>query len=161
MRKLVLTLTAALLLTQTGSALAGGTHTGGHEEYDIGKRGEKWQSKRFINITMRETQEGKMIFEPKELEFSEGETVTLNLTNSGATDHEFVMDSVDKVVEHKAVMEKNPDMEHADDNALRLAPGKKGQIVWTFKKSGKFMFACLIPGHFDAGMNGPIMVKAK
>ena len=127
--------------------------------YNIGKKGEKSKAKRTVNITMRETEDGKMLFEPKVLTFRKGETVILNFTNKGETDHEFVMDTEDKVQEHKIVMEKNPDMEHADDNSLRLAPGAKGQIIWTFAKSGPFSFACLIPGHYEMGMHGKMKVN--
>lgn len=127
--------------------------------YSIGKKGDKAKAKRTINISMRETEDGKMLFEPKVLQFRKGETVILNFTNKGDTDHEFVMDTEEKVQEHKAVMEKNPDMEHADDNSLRLAPKTKGQIVWTFAKSGPFSFACMIPGHYEAGMHGKMKVN--
>jgi uncharacterized cupredoxin-like copper-binding protein len=144
------------LLLSPALALA---DTGADGMYNIGKKGEKAKAKRTVNITMRETDDGKMLFEPKVLTFRKGETVILNFTNKGDTDHEFVMDTEAKVQEHKAVMEKNPDMEHADDNSLRLAPGAKGQIIWTFAKSGPFSFACLIPGHYEAGMHGKMKVN--
>ena len=51
-------------------------------------------------------------------------------------------------------MQKNPDMEHDDPNAKRLAPKKAGEIVWAFTKPGEFDFSCLIPGHREAGMTG-------
>ena len=38
--------------------------------------------------------------------------------------------------------------------------GKKGEIVWTFNRAGEFDFACLIPGHYQAGMVGTIRVSA-
>ena len=79
--------------------------------------------------------------------------------NSGSTDHEFVLDDHKGMMKHKALMEKFPEMEHADPNAVRLAPGEKGDVIWKFTKSGKFVFACLIPGHLEAGMSGPIVVK--
>ena len=155
----IVSITAVLAVGQT--AFAAGTHEGGHDEYAIGMKAEKAKSKRTINITMRESQDGKMIFEPKKLQFREGETVTLNFSNVGKTKHEFVMDTQENVLEHKIVMEKNPDMEHADDNSLSLEPGEKGQIIWTFAKSGDFAFACLIPGHYESGMHGPLKVTAK
>lgn len=158
--KLVLLLSFASLVAFTASAQAGGTHIGGHDVYDIGTAGDKAKSKRSVTITMRETEDGQMLFEPKKLHFREGETVTLNFVNKGETDHEFVMDTKANVDAHKIEMEKNPDMEHADDNSLRLKPGEKGRIVWTFSKSGDFTFACLIPGHYDAGMHGPLKVNS-
>lgn len=150
---------AAALVAFPVTAMAAGTHTGGHDEYEIGMKAEKASAKRTINVTMRETEDGKMLFEPKSLNFNEGETVILNFTNKGEVDHEFVMDTEKNVQDHKVAMEKDPDMEHADDNSLRLAPGAKGQIVWTFSKGGTFSFACLIPGHYESGMHGLLKVN--
>jgi uncharacterized cupredoxin-like copper-binding protein len=39
-----------------------------------------------------------------------------------------------------------------------VAPGKTGEIVWTFNRAGQFDFACLIAGHYQAGMIGKITV---
>ena len=154
---IIATLIATLALGTT--AFAAGQHDGGHDEYAIGLKGEKAKAKRTLNISMRETEDGKMLIEPKVLMFRKGETVVLNFTNKGKVDHEFVMDTEDNVQKHKVVMLKNPDMVHADDNSLRLTPGEKGQIIWTFAKDGKYSFACLIPGHYEAGMHGKISVN--
>ena len=62
---------------------------------------------------------------------------------------------------HKAVMEKFPEMEHEDPNAIRLAPGKSGEIVWKFTNDGVFKIACLVPGHYDSGMHGDVTVAKK
>lgn len=159
--KLLTTISMIATLAMMGAALAAGAHQGGHDEYSIGKKGEKLKAKRTIFVSMRENAEGKMLFEPSKLTFREGETVVLNFVNKGKVDHEFVMDTNAKVLEHKVVMEKNPDMEHADDNSLRLAPGEKGQIIWTFSKPGDYSFACLIPGHYESGMHGPLKVMQK
>ncbi len=56
-------------------------------------------------------------------------------------------------------MKKNPEMEHDDPNAKRVAPKKKSEIVWKFTKAGTFEFGCLIPGHREAGMTGTVVVK--
>jgi len=57
------------------------------------------------------------------------------------------------------VMKKFPDMEHDDPNAKSVDPGKTAEIVWRFTKAGTFEFACLIPGHREAGMHGTVTVK--
>jgi uncharacterized cupredoxin-like copper-binding protein len=56
-------------------------------------------------------------------------------------------------------MKKFPDMEHADPNALRLSPFASGAILWKFTRRGAFEYACLIPGHLEAGMRGQVIVK--
>jgi Cu/Ag efflux protein CusF len=55
-------------------------------------------------------------------------------------------------------MRKFPEMEHADPNQVSVGPGKTGELVWQFAKEGTFDFACLVPGHFEAGMVGKILV---
>ena len=34
-------------------------------------------------------------------------------------------------------------------------------MVWNFNRPGEFQFACLVAGHFEAGMKGTISVKPK
>ena len=111
-----------------------------------------------VAVTMRETEDGAMVFEPKELSFKAGETVRLVITNKGELEHEFVMDTIEANAEHKELMEKFPEMEHDDPNAVRLQPGETGEILWTFKNAGEFEFACLMMGHYESGMHGPITV---
>lgn len=159
MKKLLIA-TSVLALT-TGAVFAAGTHSGGHdaEKMAIGEPGQKGKVKRTINISMVERDDGAMIFEPAAIKVKAGETLRLRFSNKGEADHEYVMDQEPAVMEHKAVMEKFPDMEHADANSIRLAPGKTGEIVWTFSNAGDYVFACLIPGHYESGMKGDIQVS--
>lgn len=155
-------LIAALLMTVTpGAALAAGDHAGGHGEAGmmaIGQPGDASEAKRTVQIVMMEKSDGSMIFQPQGLRVKEGETVRLKFLNKGKVDHEFVMDVQEGIMEHKALMERFPEMEHADPNSIKLSPGDRGEIVWTFAKAGDFGFACLIPGHYDSGMKGQISV---
>jgi uncharacterized cupredoxin-like copper-binding protein len=50
-------------------------------------------------------------------------------------------------------------MEHAQHYIVHVKPGASGQLVWTFDQAGRFEFACLIPGHFEAGMKGQVEVQ--
>lgn len=68
------------------------------------------------------------------------------LRNNGELDHELVLGTLAENLKHGEQMQKNPDMEHDDPNAKRLAPKKSGEIVWKFTKAGEFDFSCLIPG---------------
>ena len=63
--------------------------------------------------------------------------------------------------EHAALMKKFPNMEHDEPYMAHIAPGRTGEIAWTFNRAGEFDFACLPPGHFDAGMSGRIKVSAR
>ena len=61
--------------------------------------------------------------------------------------------------QHAELMRRMPGMEHAEPNQVTLAPGKTGERVWQFTKAGVVDFACLEPGHFEAGMTGKVSVK--
>ena len=63
-----------------------------------------------------------------------------------------------ELAEHYELMKKFPDMEHDEPNKVSLAPGKQGEVVWQFTKSGNVDFACLHPGHYEAGMKGLVKV---
>eukprot|EP00913_Durusdinium_trenchii_P016416 g15432.t1 len=134
---------------------------GGHGEMAVGEPGEKAKASQTIRVTMKETDDGKMIFTPSTFKVRQGQTVRFAIKNAGEVDHEFVLDQEDKIMEHKAVMEKFPEMEHEDPNAIRLAPGKSGEIVWKFTNDGVFKIACLVPGHYDSGMHGDVTVAKK
>jgi len=115
---------------------------------------------RTINVILREDydRERPFVFEPSDLTFAKDETVRLLISNEGDETHEFVMDTIDENAEHRELMAKFPEMEHDDPNAVRLDPGEKAEIVWTFNKSGTFEFACLLPGHYEGGMYGSLIV---
>lgn len=147
-------------------ALASGTHAGGHhgEEADamaVVKPGKRKDASKTIRVTMKETADGDMLFEPAKVSVRKGQTVRFIVSNAGELDHEFVLDEHESLIKHKALMEKFPEMEHDDPNAVRLEPGKKGEIIWTFTNGGQFEFACLIPGHYEAGMRGDLTVTGK
>ncbi|MEF2554242.1 plastocyanin/azurin family copper-binding protein [Aurantimonas sp. A2-1-M11] len=160
MRKLTTLLLATML--PLAPALAAGSHSGGHEdEMMLGKPAEAAQAGRTIAVKMMETDDGAMLFDPSSIEVKRGETVLLDIHNDGEIAHEFVMDGHEMNQEHKALMERFPEMEHDDPNSVRLEPGESGQIAWTFTNDGSFEFACLIPGHYESGMHGPLTVVAK
>ena len=154
---------AAVLSTvvfMSGPAVAGPGAAGhGHGgETAFGKPGNPKKPARPVSITMREM-DGKMAFVPALIEVKRGEQIRFKLRNSGALDHEIVLATLEENLKHAKEMEKNPDMEHDDPNAKRLAPNKRGEFIWHFTKAGEFDISCLIPGHRDAGMTGKIVVK--
>jgi uncharacterized cupredoxin-like copper-binding protein len=100
-----------------------------------------------------------MLFVPDRIEVRRGEQIRFLLRNNGDVDHEFVVATLEENLRHAEEMKKNPDMEHDDPNARRLAPKKTGEVLWRFTKAGTFDFSCLIPGHRESGMFGTIIVK--
>lgn len=153
------TFTIAAAIALAGSAtLAAGTGDHGHASLPVGAPGKPAAADRTVDIRMIETDTG-MAFEPAELAVGQGETVLFKVTNAGVLDHEIVLGTAARNHAHMMEMAGTSDMHHDDPNALRLSPGDSGELAWTFENDGTFQFACLIPGHFDAGMHGPIRVN--
>jgi uncharacterized cupredoxin-like copper-binding protein len=149
------TVIAALAALAAAGASAAGTHAGGHGHDDaIGKPGVAAKATRTVNVDMTDG----MRFNPSSIDVKQNETVRFVVTNSGKLKHELVLGTEKELKEHYEVMKKNPEMEHADPNMVTLAAGKTGEIVWQFTKAGKVDFACLQPGHYDAGMKGAVNV---
>jgi uncharacterized cupredoxin-like copper-binding protein len=130
----------------------------GHANFSAGEPGNPKRAARVVNVSMREG-DGKMMFVPDRLEIKRGEQVRFLLTNGGELDHEFVLATTEENVKHYEEMKKNPEMEHDDPNAKRVAAKKKNEVLWRFTKAGQFEYGCLIPGHREAGMTGHITVK--
>ncbi|HEV2575485.1 MAG TPA: cupredoxin family protein [Beijerinckiaceae bacterium] len=146
---------AALFLT--GGALADPGHSHG-DSFAFGEPGDPKKPSQTVPVTMREV-DGKMMFFPNKLEFRTGQQVKFVIRNNGELDHELVIGTLEDNLKHAEQMRKNPDMEHDDPNAKRIAPKKSAEIVWKFTKAGEFDFSCLIPGHRESGMFGTIVVK--
>ena len=149
---------AALALVFVYSiAGASGNHPGGHADANaIGQLGKAEHVNRTITITMFDC----MRYSPATISVKQGETIRFVVKNSGKIKHEMVLGTEKELQEHYEVMKKNPEMEHEDDNMITVQPGKSGELIWRFTKAGKVGFACLMPGHYDAGMKGVVTVKA-
>jgi uncharacterized cupredoxin-like copper-binding protein len=127
------------------------------EQKDWGIAGDAKSAKRTIEVSMSDA----MRFTPAAITVHRGETVKFVLRNDGKLMHEFVLGTQKELAAHAALMVKFPDMEHDEPYMAHVPPGQAGQIVWTFNRPGEFDFACLIAGHYQAGMVGKITVSAK
>jgi len=143
----------ALLVAAAGVALA---HDADH--YSAGVPGNAKKPARTVTVVMSDS-DGTMKFSPERLDVKKGEQVRFVIQNKGALKHEFMLASVKDNDKHAEMMKKFPDMEHDDPNAKSVDPGKTAEMVWRFTKTGTFEFACLIPGHREAGMHGSVTVK--
>ena len=135
---------------------AAGKHPGGHEHSDaaIGAPGKADRVSRTVAVDMSDA----MRFTPSAISVENGETVRFVISNSGQVRHEFVLGSAKALQEHEALMKKFPEMAHDEPNMVSVEPGKTGSVVWQFTTAGVVDFACLQPGHFDAGMRGRVTV---
>ncbi|MGJ5619092.1 cupredoxin domain-containing protein [Sulfitobacter sp. MF3-043] len=136
--------------------------TNHHSEADtqeIGRPGRPDDVTRTIEVRLYDTQSGRMIFEPRGLYVKTGTTVRFKIVNVGLVEHEFFVGNPHQISEHRKWMQDNPDMEHSGPNSVSLQRGQSGEVLWAFDTPGPVDFACLVPGHFEAGMRGLIIVN--
>jgi uncharacterized cupredoxin-like copper-binding protein len=134
----------------------------GHERdqhFSAGDSGDPKKPAWTVKILMRE--EGKkMLFKPDLIEVRKDEQIHFVLSNESVeNNHEFVLATIAENRKHAEAMKHHPDMEHEDPNAIRVATFNQGELLWRFSTKGEFEFACLIPGHYEAGMFGKIVVR--
>jgi uncharacterized cupredoxin-like copper-binding protein len=125
------------------------------EDTAFGRQGDPAKATRTIRVDMSDA----MRFTPAALLVKRGETVKLAATNKGQLLHEMVIGTAEELKKHAELMKKFPGMEHDEPHMTHVKPGESGEIVWQFTKPGEFQFACLLPGHFEAGMVGKVTVK--
>jgi uncharacterized cupredoxin-like copper-binding protein len=151
----------ALVLNSTAFAHGEKTHARKEkhaistEEHAFGREGDPKKATRTINVDMSDA----MRFSPQTIEVKRGEIVRFRVKNSGKTMHEMVLGTMAELKEHAELMRKHPGMEHDAPHMAHVAPGKTENIVWQFTKAGEFYYGCLIPGHFEAGMVGKVIVR--
>jgi len=127
------------------------------EQKPWGIAGEPRAVTRTVEIRMTDD----MKLSPSHIDVREGETLRLRAVNKGKVMHEIVLGTGAELKAHAEMMKKHPGMEHDEPYMAHVPPGKAGDVVWTFNRPGDFEFACLIAGHFEAGMRGTIRVQSK
>jgi uncharacterized cupredoxin-like copper-binding protein len=126
------------------------------DQHPWGMQGDPRKVKRTIAVDMSD----KMRFSPSEIRVKRGETVKFVVTNSGTTLHEMVLGTEDALRKHADLMKQFPGMEHDEPYMAHVKPGAREEITWTFNRPGTFSYGCLIPGHWEAGMKGRVIVAA-
>ena len=164
MKTLLKAAALAGLMTMGGVAFAHGEEEHRNKPAVVKKEQKPWgiaadakKANRTIEVRMSDA----MRFSPERIEVRQGETIRFVHKNDGKVMHEFVLGTKEELDEHAALMKKFPGMEHDEPYMAHVAPGKRGEVVWTFNRPGNFYFGCLIPGHYEAGMVGTVKVAAK
>ncbi|MFT6984377.1 MAG: putative cupredoxin-like copper-binding protein [Psychromonas sp.] len=151
-------LTLLLLSLLPSLSFAGGDH-GSHNEEEkalsAGTPGYSADVSRTVEVEMSDT----MRFSPSQIKVEVGETIRFSVKNTGKLQHELVIGNTEKLKAHAQMMRKMPDMQHQEPNMVSLKGGQAGDIIWTFGQAGNVDFACLIPGHWEAGMKGKVEIK--
>jgi uncharacterized cupredoxin-like copper-binding protein len=163
-RILIASAIAVSLVSATGATGAPAHDDNHHEKKEkrqadghaaaIGKPGDPGKVTRSVEVEMSDA----MRFKPDSIRVKQGETIRFIVRNTGKVKHEMVLGTIKELKEHAEMMRKFPEMKHADPNQVRVEPGMTGELVWKFSKAGTFDFACLVPGHFEAGMVGKVRV---
>jgi uncharacterized cupredoxin-like copper-binding protein len=103
-----------------------------------------------VELTIRHSR-----FRPAELSFPAGTTVRFVIRNTDPIDHEFI-------VGDQEVQDRHEDGTEAHHGAI---PGEvsvpAGQIATTtyrFEEPGMLLIGCHLPGHWDYGMRGLVVV---
>ena len=132
----------------------GDEHVRAAERNIVGGPGQAAQVARTVTVDMTDD----MRFNPSQITVKRGETIRFVVKNSGKIKHEMVLGTTEELKKHYDMMMKMPGMEHAEANQVAVDPGKQGELIWRFTRAGKVDFACLQPGHYDAGMKGLVTV---
>ena len=143
----------------------------------IGEKGKLSEVSRTIEIKMYDN-----YYEPKEIKVKKGETIKFIVHNHGELVHEFniatkemhikhqpemqrlvdyeilLIDKIDKI-KMKKMSKKDHSLAHLHSNSVMLEPNKTGEIIWKFTKNLNLQMACNIPGHYESGMYGKIVLE--
>jgi len=163
MKYRLFTLAAAAAFTVAGAFAhgdAGGAGESGKSHSPVVKEQKPWgiagDAKGARTIEVRMTDD--MRFTPDRIQVRQGETIRFVVRNQGKVLHEMVIGDRQSLAEHAALMLKFPGMEHDEPYMTHVKAGRTGEVAWNFNRPGEFTFACLIPGHYQAGMIGTIVV---
>ena len=134
-----------------------GAHASPHaaaNQQPWGIAGQATASTRTINLRMTDD----MRFTPNQIHVKLGETVRIRVANAGQVMHEIVLGTAQTLDAHAQAMLQQPGMAHGEAFMAHVPPQANGELVWTFNRPGTFDLACLIAGHYQAGMRGTVTV---
>jgi uncharacterized cupredoxin-like copper-binding protein len=123
---------------------------------------------RSIDVTLLDS----MRFTPETIQVKAGETIRFVVRNKGKMTHEMVLGNSKDIAAHAQQMQAmaanpaNPQQQqhHHDSGAksieVSVPAGEVREWVVKFDEAVELVMACLIPGHFEAGMKGQLIVKS-
>jgi len=165
MKQVLLAFSVLTMAAMGGAAWGHGSGNSNNAEKELARAAEETAfgtpgDPAKVTRTIRIHGTDNMRYLPDDIRVKQGETIRLVVTNRGKQVHEIVLGTMPELLKHYEWMKEFPDMEHGEPYMAHLKPGASGEIVWQFTKAGEFDFACLIPGHLEAGMKGRITVLA-
>lgn len=146
------------------------------DTFAFGQPAPAAQADRTVEVLLKD-----IAFEPSSLQVKAGETVRFVLINQGKLPHEFNLGDKAMHVEHQKEMlamqgqtfasagqqgSGHDVMQHGHNahahgagNTVLVQPGQRAELTWTFSASAPIEFACNVPGHYQAGMVGPLTIE--
>ena len=127
-----------------------------HTESAVGKPAEIAAATKTINVNLLDSMQLEFVEQP---DIKDGDIVKFVVTNKGKLAHEFSLGSASEQEAHREMMKQMPGMVHTDGNTITVQPGETQELAWQFTGKNQVVFACNIPGHFEAGMRQEVEVK--
>jgi uncharacterized cupredoxin-like copper-binding protein len=116
-----------------------------------------------VSRSMAIQMDDQMRFTPDHIAVQAGETIRFVLHNAGRTPHEMVLGSEAALAQHAQAMRQGTghqaEHQHGTGAAITVAAGQTGELVVHFAQATTLQMACLIPGHYEAGMRGRVTVS--
>lgn len=101
-------------------------------------------------------------YSPVSVTVPAGEPVMLTLQNTGAVEHDFVIEKIDASIEMMEDSGSDAHHMHGTDANYDLhfsaPPGETSTIKFTVSEPGTYQFFCSVTGHKEAGMIGELIV---
>ena len=111
--------------------------------------------------TITATLSDDMAIQLSESDFEVGETVRFQVTNEGATPHEFYVGDAEAQEHHAEEMAEMGGMGHDEPDGVALEPGATETFEHTFEQAGEILAGCHEPGHSEAGMVSSMTVAGE
>jgi uncharacterized cupredoxin-like copper-binding protein len=94
-------------------------------------------------------------FTPKSLSFVRGDEVRFVIRNTDPIDHEFILGDDEVQTRH----ENGTETQHGTvPGEVSIAAGTEASTTYRFERSGSLIFGCHLPGHYQYGMKGTVVV---
>ncbi|MBL4869139.1 MAG: cupredoxin family protein [Pseudomonadales bacterium] len=115
----------------------------------VGEPGLAGQATKIVHVITLDTMRYEFSPQP---DIRAGDIVKFIVTNQGKIPHEFSIGDENEQKAHAKMMREMPNMVHEDGNTVTVKPGETNELTWKFKAGSEVVFACNIPGHYEAGM---------
>jgi len=135
-------------------------HSHGEAEHPATETGlTAWTITRSVEVHM----DDQMRFTPNRVDVQAGETIRFVLHNNGQSTHEMVLGDEAQIKAHASEMQQGvghgEGHSHGAGAAISVPSGQRGELVVKFGQAQVLQMACLIPGHYEAGMRGTVNVQ--